>query len=121
MSTSTKSYDATSGWGRKQLLEWERGCIDISKKVPSNREVVAQILHILGDLRGKRTLEVGAGSGADSVYLAKKGAEAHCLDYSRTSVNSIKELSEREGVKLFNYNMGEISMMVSGWGTRALK
>jgi len=49
---------------------------------------------------GKKTLEVGAGSGADSVYLAKMCAEAYCLDYSKVSINLIKKLSEKEGVKL---------------------
>ena len=40
------------------------------------REIAA-----LGDLRGKRVLEVGAGTGRDAVALARAGAEVLTLDY----------------------------------------
>lgn len=40
------------------------------------REIVA-----LGDLRGRRVLEVGAGTGRDAVTLALAGAEVLTLDY----------------------------------------
>ena len=40
------------------------------------REITA-----LGDLRGKRVLEVGAGTGRDAVALARAGAEVLTLDY----------------------------------------
>jgi SAM-dependent methyltransferase len=43
------------------------------------------------DLRGLRVLEVGAGTGRDSVEIAARGAEAWTLDYSEASLRVLGE------------------------------
>ncbi|MDZ7374434.1 MAG: class I SAM-dependent methyltransferase [candidate division KSB1 bacterium] len=53
------------------------------------------------DPRGKWVLEVGAGSGRDSVRLARLGARAVALDYSTNSVRTVKRLADAEGVKVW--------------------
>jgi SAM-dependent methyltransferase len=45
------------------------------------------------DLKGKRVLEVGAGTGRDSVELAARGAEVWTLDYSEESLRILREVS----------------------------
>jgi len=40
------------------------------------------VLTGLVDIKGKKVLEVGAGSGMDSIRLAMRGADAYVLDYS---------------------------------------
>ena len=43
------------------------------------------------DLRGKKILEVGAGTGRDSFYMSKDGATLFLLDYSMNSLTLIKK------------------------------
>lgn len=45
------------------------------------------------DVRGKRVLEVGAGTGRDSAALAARGAEVWTLDYSEESLRIMSEVS----------------------------
>ena len=45
------------------------------------------------DLGGKRVLEVGAGTGRDSVELAARGAEVWTLDYSEQALRIMREAS----------------------------
>lgn len=45
------------------------------------------------DLGGKRVLEVGAGTGRDSVELAARGAEVWTLDYSEHALRIMREAS----------------------------
>lgn len=49
------------------------------------------------DPRGKRVLEVGAGSGRDSLELVRRGAEVWVLDYTPTALQLIRKqpLGER--------------------------
>lgn len=47
------------------------------------------LMKVLPDLRGKNILEVGAGTGRDSFYMAKDGARLFLLDYSKNSLKLI--------------------------------
>lgn len=49
--------------------------------------------------RGKRTLEVGAGSGRLSRFLALKGYDTYCLDYSIDALTYARSCYEKEGAK----------------------
>ena len=49
---------------------------------------------------GKRVLEVGAGTGRDSVALAKAGADVITLDYSPKSLELIGQASASAGVDI---------------------
>ncbi len=51
-------------------------------------------------VRGKRVLEVGAGSGRDSITLARAGATVYVVDYVRSSLDVCRRLAEEAGVKL---------------------
>jgi SAM-dependent methyltransferase len=56
--------------------------------------------HVLaqGPVRGRRVLEVGAGSGRDSVALASEGARTFILDYSMASLETARRVAQRHGV-----------------------
>jgi SAM-dependent methyltransferase len=45
------------------------------------------------DLHGKRVLEVGAGTGRDSLALAEQGAEVWTLDYSDESLRLMQQVA----------------------------
>lgn len=57
-------------------------------------------LRLLGDLRGKRVLELGCGAAPCSIAFAKKGAIAIALDPSAELVARAKRRCEQEGVRV---------------------
>ena len=54
----------------------------------------------VGDPKGMRILEVGAGTGRDSVALARAGAEVITLDYAPTSLELIRQAADRADVEI---------------------
>lgn len=58
------------------------------------------ILALMGDLRGKRLLDVGAGLGESSVYFALQGAEVTAVDISPGMVRCAVELGKLHGVEI---------------------
>lgn len=63
---------------------------------PENRFILKQ----LGDIRGKKLLDLGCGAGENSVYFAKKGALCVATDYSPGMVEVALKLAETNGVKI---------------------
>jgi SAM-dependent methyltransferase len=54
---------------------------------------------VIGDLRGKRVLDVGCGDGINSVLFAKMGAEVTGLDLSPRSIEAANERARVNQVK----------------------
>ncbi|MFZ1731193.1 MAG: class I SAM-dependent methyltransferase [Bacteroidota bacterium] len=63
-----------------------------TKEVYANTDRIRRNLSRNMDLSGKRILEVGAGTGRDSFYMAQDGAELFLLDYSMNSLKIIHKL-----------------------------
>ena len=57
-------------------------------------------LRLLGNLRGKRVLELGCGGAQCSIAFAKQGAHAIGVDASEEQLAFARRLCEREGVKV---------------------
>jgi SAM-dependent methyltransferase len=57
-------------------------------------------LRILGDLRGKRVLELGCGGAQCSIAFAKQGATAIGVDFSSEQLAFARRLCEREEVRV---------------------
>ncbi len=66
---------------------------------PTEGKVVEEILGS-GPVSGKRVLEVGAGSGRDSVTLAGAGAVSILLDYSAASLEVARGVASRAGTRV---------------------
>lgn len=64
-----------------------------------NNKIVNTIMS-LGCCSGWKVLEVGAGRGADSVYLAKMGAESYVLDFSPAALETSRKIAEGNGVSV---------------------
>lgn len=60
--------------------------------------VIGQLLS-LTPLRGKIVVEVGAGSGRDSLALATQGATIIMLDYSQDALRLMREQAQQVGLK----------------------
>lgn len=58
------------------------------------------ILRRMGDIQGKKLLDLGCGAGENSVYFAKKGAHCVATDYSPGMVEIALQLAERYGVEI---------------------
>ncbi|MBV9771143.1 MAG: class I SAM-dependent methyltransferase, partial [Bryobacterales bacterium] len=58
------------------------------------------ILALMGDIRGKRLLDVGAGLGESSVYFALMGANVTALDLSPGMVDCAVALGRAHGVSI---------------------
>lgn len=55
---------------------------------------------LLGDLKGKRVLELGCGGAQCSIAFAKQGATAIGIDFSSEMLAFARRLTEREEVKV---------------------
>ena len=55
---------------------------------------------LLGDLKGKRVLELGCGGAQCSIAFAKQGASAIGVDFSAEQLAFARRLCDREGVKV---------------------
>lgn len=68
---------------------WEEAdALELDDVYGTDGRLVREITNLLGgDLRGRRILEVGAGTGRDAVALAKAGAEVLTLDYVAGSLD----------------------------------
>ncbi len=58
------------------------------------------ILRHMGDLRGKKLLDIGAGLGESSVYFALHGADVTTVDISPQMIETALKLGAKFGVKL---------------------
>jgi len=87
--------NSKSVWDR----EWGN-CKEIDTIYP-NKQVIGHIIHLFsGNINNKYILEVGAGSGSDSVSLSKLGAKVTILDFSPQSIKIAKAIAKRKKVKL---------------------
>ncbi len=57
-------------------------------------------LEKMGDLGGKKILELGCGAGEGSVYFAMKGAQAVATDISSGMIDVVHRLAARHGVQV---------------------
>lgn len=57
-------------------------------------------LKLLGNVEGKRILDLGCGAGHNAIALARQGAKVIAVDESAEQVAEAREAADREGVKL---------------------
>lgn len=55
---------------------------------------------LIGDVAGKRIIDLGCGMGHASVALAKQGAKVFALDPDTTQLNHARDLADQESVKI---------------------
>jgi ubiquinone/menaquinone biosynthesis C-methylase UbiE len=87
---------------------WDRGASDYQASANLPTDVAhygpdlptEAELRLLGDLKGKRVLELGCGAAQCSIAFAKQGATAIGVDFSAAQLALARELTEREEVKV---------------------
>lgn len=73
---------------------------------PENRFILQQ----LGDIRGKRLLDLGCGAGENSVYFAQKGANCIAADYSPGMVEVALKLAAANGVSIEGHTANAMAL-----------
>lgn len=82
---------------------WEKFWRDKEQiqEVYSNDDRIYLNLCQVTELKGKKILEVAAGSGRDSFQLAREKAIVYVLDYSPQALHIVKNLNEQNDVSVY--------------------
>lgn len=104
--TMAEDKEMASAWDNISQSYQRRYQIGTSKVhwgplCPSEEE-----LRLLGDVDGKRIIEIGAGAGQNSIVLAKQGAIATAYDISKEQLKHGKRLAKEQKVKV-NFARGD--------------
>lgn len=80
--------------------DWESywGSKDRAEEVYSNEDRIVRNLETAGLMHRASVLEVGAGTGRDSLPLAERGAVVYQLDYSYESLRLIRQTSRHDTI-----------------------
>jgi len=97
--SNTESFDRLEAGGRPES-EFE---VRYGRNGPTDRE-----LRLVGDVTGKRTLDLGTGSGQAAVAFAAHGATSIALDTSAERVERARVLAERADAKV-EWHTGDLS------------
>lgn len=81
---------------------WEKDVEDI---YPTSGNLVKNLQDVM-NISGKRILEIGAGTGRDSIRIKKSGGIIFVLDYSRNSLKIVKKVASKENLKIY-YILGD--------------
>jgi SAM-dependent methyltransferase len=65
-------------------------------------------LRLLGELKGKRVLDLGCGGGQASITFAKQGASVTGVDFSAEQLAYARALADQEGVKV-EFRLGDLA------------
>lgn len=80
--------------------DWEKYWQSQDHQPQGIHEELLQSLEQFIQVKGKKILEIGAGMGGDSLYLAKKDASVTVLDFSEAALKQIKTSAREESVKI---------------------
>ncbi|MCW4020633.1 MAG: methyltransferase domain-containing protein [Candidatus Bathyarchaeota archaeon] len=80
-----------------EIADWysqrKKGSYEFKIQLPA-------ILNLLGDLQGKRLIDIGCGPGVYSLELAKRGADVLGVDISQKMLDKARNNAETANVKL---------------------
>ncbi len=66
-------------------------------------DMVARLREYLGDMRGKRVLDLGCGLGTLSITLASMGADVIAVDISEYAVSNLNQVAVAKGLSVKAY------------------
>jgi len=103
--------DTAATWNR--LLEGGRGgVLPAVDAVGYGPDIGTETdFRLLGNLTGKRVLELGCAGGQNLVAMAKQGAHAIGLDFSAEQLAAARRLAEQEKVKV-ELHKGDLAELV---------
>ena len=101
--TPERTVRQLTGWFRgtsTNRAAWERNYSGNRGRLPSGKPspLARKARRRLGD--GGTVIDVGAGRGGDSLWLARQGYTVHAYDYVPSAARAVQEAAEREGLDL---------------------
>ncbi|MCD4534163.1 class I SAM-dependent methyltransferase [Nocardioides sp. cx-169] len=101
--TDQHTIQELTGWFRGTSVErqaWERSYSRARMRVPRRRpsQLARRALGFVG--QGGTVLDVGAGWGADSLWLARQGAQVTAYDYVPKAPQTAQRVAAAEGLRL---------------------
>ena len=94
------SLSLKDGWDRISESYQHRGGIPTDDVYWGDFVTTESQLKILGDIRGKRVLEIGCGGAQNSIALSKWGAKAFGVDLSRKQIQYGNRIMRNENAKV---------------------
>lgn len=94
MADNTQSWDRIAAAYRADR-KWPSDVVHYGRSVPDESE-----LRLLGDVTGKRVLDLGSGGGESAVALARAGAHVTGVDGSATLLNHAHALATENEVRV---------------------
>lgn len=77
-------------------------------------------LGLMGDIRGKKVIDLGCGGGQNAVALNKMGAEVTGIDFSSEQINLARKLADDSGSSIMFRSADISSLPFIGDGSRDL-
>ena len=92
--------DAADAWERcpdayQESAHWPADVVHFGPDLPSEAD-----LRLLGELRGRRVLDLGCGAGQNSVAMARAGATVIGVDSSAGQLAAARALADSQEVRL---------------------
>jgi len=92
--------DNAAAWDRyasayQAAARWLTDVVHYAPDIPTEAS-----LRLLGDVGGRRVLDLGCGAGQDAIACAKRGATVIGVDFSAEQLAIARRLAEDEGVKV---------------------
>lgn len=100
MTPNRDRFVMQDAWDRASKSYLERRGNDVSAVSYGNLAPSDDELGLLGDLRGKRVLDIGCGGGHNAVACALAGATVVGVDLSATQLAAAKQLAQEHGVAI---------------------
>ena len=100
MANDRGGSDNAAAWDRYAVAYQARTQLSTSSAHYGPELPDESALRLLGDLKGKRVLELGCGGAQCSIAFAKQGATAIGVDFSAQQLAFARRLCEREDVKV---------------------
>jgi len=66
--------------------------------------ILERFFHLIN--KNKRVLDIGAGQGRNSIFLAKNGFKVDAIDPSRSGIEVIKAISQKENLSINSFIQG---------------
>ncbi|PWT89764.1 MAG: hypothetical protein C5B54_08400 [Acidobacteria bacterium] len=79
---------------------WKQHFPDLEDRLPEYERNLVETVHRWIDVRGKKLMEVGCGSGRNSIHFAKMGAIVFVVDYSPEALAIVRTKARSEGVEI---------------------
>ena len=107
MAETRKSWDKIAGYYRKRY-EISTEAVHYGPLCPGDDK-----LRLLGDITGKKVIDLGCGCGQNAITLAKMGAHVTAVDFSRRQIDEAIDLALKHGqtINFINADITDLTVL----------